>query len=86
MLVCHMSELCKVWLRKLTNNKKTALSTLLVTRTVCPTCLTYIAYDVVAFALCSSCFIQVNEKSYILRMGAYRDGVKRKGDKIGMGV
>ena len=30
--------------------------------------------------------IQVNEKSCRLRMGAYRDGVKRKGDKIGMGV
>ena len=29
---------------------------------------------------------QVNEKSCRLRMGAYRDGVKRKGDKIGMGV
>ena len=32
------------------------------------------------------CNIQVNEKSCRLRMGAYRDGVKRKGDKIGMGV
>ena len=31
-------------------------------------------------------FIQVNEKSCRLRMGTYRDGVKRKGDKIGMGV
>ena len=30
--------------------------------------------------------IQVNEKSCRLRMGAYRDGVKRKRDKIGMGV
>ena len=30
--------------------------------------------------------IQVNEKSCRLRKGAYRDGVKRKGDKIGMGV
>ena len=30
--------------------------------------------------------IQVNEKSCRLRMGAYRDGVKRKGDKIGMGL
>ena len=30
--------------------------------------------------------IQVNEKSWRLRMGAYRDGVKRKGDKIGMGL
>ena len=30
--------------------------------------------------------LQVNEKSCRLRMGAYRDGVKRKGDKIGMGV
>ena len=29
-------------------------------------------------------YIQVNEKSCRLRMGAYRDGVKRKGDKIGM--
>ena len=29
---------------------------------------------------------QVNEKSCRLRMGAYRDGVKRKGGKIGMGV
>ena len=29
---------------------------------------------------------QVNEKSCRLRIGAYRDGVKRKGDKIGMGV
>ena len=33
-------------------------------------------------ALC----IQVNEKSCRLRMATYRDGVKRKGDKIGMGV
>ena len=33
-----------------------------------------------------TCIIQVNEKSCRLRMGAYRDGVKRKGDKIGMGV
>ena len=30
--------------------------------------------------------IQVNEKSCRLRMGAYRDGVKRKRDKIGMGL
>ena len=30
--------------------------------------------------------IQVNEKFGRLRMGAYRDGVKRKGDKIGMGI
>ena len=30
--------------------------------------------------------IQVNEKSCRLRMATYRDGVKRKGDKIGMGV
>ena len=30
--------------------------------------------------------LQVNEKSCRLRMGAYRDGVKRKGDKIGMGI
>ena len=30
--------------------------------------------------------LQVNEKSCRLRMGAYRDGVKRKGDKIGMGL
>ena len=30
--------------------------------------------------------IQANEKSCRLRIGAYRDGVKRKGDKIGMGV
>ena len=29
---------------------------------------------------------KVNEKSCRLRMGAYKDGVKRKGDKIGMGV
>ena len=29
---------------------------------------------------------QVNEKSCRLKMGAYRDGVKRKGDKIGMGL
>ena len=29
---------------------------------------------------------QVNEKSCRFRMGAYRDGVKRKGDKIGMGL
>ena len=29
---------------------------------------------------------QVNEKSCRLRMGAYRDGVKRKRDKIGMGL
>ena len=33
-------------------------------------------------ALC----IQLNEKSCRLRMGTYRDGVKRKGDKIGMGL
>ena len=31
-------------------------------------------------------YIQVNEKPFRLRMGAYRDGVKRKGDKIGMGL
>ena len=31
-------------------------------------------------------YLQVNKKSCRLRMGAYRDGVKRKGDKIGMGV
>ena len=30
--------------------------------------------------------VQVNEKSCRLRMGTYRDGVKRRGDKIGMGV
>ena len=30
--------------------------------------------------------IRVNEKSYRLRMGAYRDGVKMKGDMIGMGL
>ena len=30
--------------------------------------------------------LQVNEKSCRLRMGTYRDGVKRKGDKIGMGI
>ena len=30
--------------------------------------------------------LQVNKKSCRLRMGAYRDSVKRKGDKIGMGV
>ena len=29
---------------------------------------------------------QVNEKSCRLRMATYRDGVKRKRDKIGMGV
>ena len=29
---------------------------------------------------------KVNEKSCRLRMGAYRDGVKRKRDKIGMGL
>ena len=31
-------------------------------------------------------FLQVNEKSCRLRMGAYRDRVKRKGDKIVMGL
>ena len=31
-------------------------------------------------------FQQVNEKSCRLRMGAYRDSVKRKGDKIEMGL
>ena len=30
--------------------------------------------------------VQVNEKSFRWRMATYRDGVKRKGDKIGMGV
>ena len=30
--------------------------------------------------------LQVNEKFCRLRMGAKRDGVKRKGDKIGMGI
>ena len=30
--------------------------------------------------------IQVNENSCRLRMATYRDGVKRKGDKIGMGL
>ena len=30
--------------------------------------------------------IQVNEKSCRLRIGAYRDGVRRKRDKIGMGI
>ena len=30
--------------------------------------------------------VQVNEKSCRLRTGAYRNGVKRKGDKIGMGL
>ena len=29
---------------------------------------------------------QINEKSFSLRMATYRDGVKRKVDKIGMGV
>ena len=33
-----------------------------------------------------SIYIQVNEKSCRLKMATYRDGVKRKGDKIGMGV
>ena len=31
-----------------------------------------------------TCIIKVNERSCRLRMGAYRDGVNRKGDKIGM--
>ena len=31
-------------------------------------------------------FRQVNEKFCRLRMATYRDGVKRKGDKIGMGL
>ena len=31
-------------------------------------------------------YIQVNEKSCRLRMGTYRDRVKRKGDKIVMGL
>ena len=30
--------------------------------------------------------LQVNEKSCRLRMSAYRDGVRRKRDKIGMGL
>ena len=30
--------------------------------------------------------LQVNEKSCRLKMGAYRDRVKRKGDKIVMGL
>ena len=34
----------------------------------------------------SSIIIQVNEKSCRLKMATYRDGVKRKGDKIGMGL
>ena len=29
---------------------------------------------------------RVNEKYCRLRMATYRDGVKRKGDKIGMGL
>ena len=33
-----------------------------------------------------SIYIQVNEKSCRLRMGAYRDRVKMKGDKIVMGL
>ena len=33
-----------------------------------------------------SYILQVNEKSCRLRMATYRDGVKRKGDKIGMGL
>ena len=36
---------------------------------------------------CLHCmYIQVNEKSCRLRMATYRDAVKSKGDKIGMGV
>ena len=34
----------------------------------------------------SSALYKIIEKSCRLRMGAYRDGVKRKGDKIGMVV
>ena len=34
----------------------------------------------------SSALYKVNEKSCRLRMGAYRDRVKRKGDKIVMGL
>ena len=30
--------------------------------------------------------LKVNENSCRLRMGTYRDGVKRNGDKIGMGI
>ena len=37
-------------------------------------------------ATCKKNFLQVNEKSCRLRMGAYRDGIKRKRDKIGMGL
>ena len=33
-----------------------------------------------------STITQVNEKSCRLKMATYRDGVKSKGDKIGMGV
>ena len=41
---------------------------------------------VTAFHCPGSLLQQVNEKSCRLRMATYRDGVKRKGDKIGMGV
>ena len=44
--------------------------------------------DILLYAKVSLLYnvLQVNEKSCRLRMGAYRDGVKRKGDKIGMGL
>ena len=38
------------------------------------------------FLCISQSTVQVNEKSCRLRIGTYRDGVKRKGYKIGMGL
>ena len=51
-------------------------------------CVCCFVFLVFVFFLCfyTSCCIQVNEKSCRFRMGAYRDGVKRKRDKIGMGL
>ena len=44
-----------------------------------------VKYKVISQTMVVLC-IQVNEKSCRLRMGAYSDGVKRKRDKIGMGL
>ena len=38
------------------------------------------------YVQCMYISTQVNKKSCRLRMATYRDGVKRKGDKIGMGL
>ena len=54
--------------------------------TLLPPCHPYITIHFMEMIFSTCIIIQVNEKSCRLRMGAYRDRVKRKGDKIVMGL